>query len=350
MKNLKSLALLLATVLSSCSKNDSNNSNPIINYTVSTLAGSTFGFANGAGTLAQFKSPNDVAVDGDGNVYVADYNNLQIRKISKNGEVSTLAGSGIQGFADGAGTSAQFNGVTSLTVDATGNVYVADTSNHKIRKITPDGKVTTLAGGTAGFLDGTSISAKFSYPTGVALDAAGNVYVADGNNQKIRKITPDGEVTTLAGSTIGFADGIGTEAKFNNPTRVAVDATGNVYVSDDNNNKIRKITPAGTVTTLAGSTRGSEDGSATTAQFGYLYGLAVDRVGNVYVADTGNHRIRKITPSGTVSTLVGSKPGFEDGSITVAKFNSPKGVALDAAGNVYVADSENNKIRKISQD
>jgi sugar lactone lactonase YvrE len=319
--------------------------------TVSTLAGSgEFGFAEGTGAAAQFWGPYGVAVDASGNVYVADEGNHRIRKITPTGTVSTLAGSGTAGFADGSGTLAQFFYPLGVAVDASDNVYVADKRNHCIRKITPTGTVSTLAGsGTAGFADGSGVAAQFYSPYGVAVDALGNVYVADAVNHRIRKVTPSGTVSTLAGSgTAGFADSTGTNAQFNNPFGVAVDASGNVYVADRLNHRIRKITPTGTVSTLAGSTYGSADGAGTNAQFSSLEGVTVDASGNVYVADTPNQRIRKITPSGTVSTLAGSATaGFADGSGTAAQFNRPTGVAVDASGNVYVADALNSRIRKI---
>ena len=264
--------------------------------------------------------------------------------------VSTLAGSGEFGFAEGTGTSAQFWGPYGVAVDASGNVYVADEGNHRIRKITPTGTVSTLAGsGTAGFADGSGTDAQFYYPLGVALDASGNVYVADKVNHRIRKITPTGTVSTLAGSgTAGFADGGGTAAQFYSPYGVAVDASGNVYVADAVNHRIRKITSSGTVSTLAGSgTAGFADSDGTNAQFNNPFGVAVDASGNVYVADRLNHRIRKITATGMVSTLAGSIYGSADGAGTNAQFSSLEGVAVDASGNVYVADALNSRIRKI---
>ncbi|MCL2760314.1 MAG: IPT/TIG domain-containing protein [Desulfuromonadales bacterium] len=320
----------------------------ILTYSVTTLAGSgaagTNGFADGTGAAAQFNYPIGVAVDTAGNVYVADSINARIRKITSTGVVSTIAG--------GAGAVVQLWEPTGVAVDATGNVYVADMGGCRIDKITPTGVVNTLAGsGTLGFADGAGATAMFLYPYSIAVDADGNVYVADMNNNRIRKITSAGVVSTIAGSgDLGFVNGTGTAAQFWNPTGVAVDAAGNVYVADKGNNCIRKITPAGVVSTFAGSgTMGFADGAGTAAQFNQPVGVAVDATGDVYVADTVNNCIRKITPAGVVSTLAGSgTPGFADGPLTVAQFSNPSGVAVDAAGNVYVADQINNCIRKIT--
>ena len=322
---------------------------------VSTLAGSGVeGDADGAGTAAQFSFPSGVAADASGNVYVADRDNHKIKKITPDGVVSTLAGNGTFGDVDGTGTDAQFFGPEGVAVDTDGNVYVADKNNHKIRKITPAGAVSTLAGsGTLGSNEGIGTAAQFNEPQGVAVDTDGNVYVADYGGHKIRKITPDGVVSTLAGSgTQGEADGSGTAAQFRSPQDVAVDASGNVYVADLQNEKIRKITPDGVVSTLAGSgTRGAVEGIGTAAQFDGPAGVAVDASGNVYVAETRNTKIRKITPAGAVSTLAGSGArGAAEGVGTAAQFDRPQGVAVDANGNVYVADFFNHKIRKITQD
>ena len=317
---------------------------------VTTLAGSgVAGFADGTGSAAKFYHPRGVAVDSSGTVYAVDRSNHRIRKITPAGVVTTFAGSGVAGFADGTGAAAQFNYPAGVAVDSSGTVYVADGGNHRIRKISPVGVVTTLAGsGVAGFADGTGAAAQFNYSQDVAVDSSGAVYIADYGNNSIRKITPAGVVTTFAGSTIGFADGTGSAAQFNRPQGVAVDSSGTVYVGDTGNNRVRKITPAGVVTNFAGSgTVGSADGTGGAAQFYRPEGVAVDSSGTVYVVDAANHRIRKITPAGVVTTLAGSTAGFADGTGAAAQFSWPNGVAVDSSGTVYVGDDSNNRIRKI---
>jgi sugar lactone lactonase YvrE len=327
---------------------------------VTTLAGSAglYGSADGTGSAARFYNPDGVAVDGTGNVYVADTWNFTIRKVTPSGMVTTLAGSaGLTGSADGTGSTARFNyNPDGVAVDGTGNVYVADTQNHTLRKVTPAGVVTTLAGsaGQWGSADGTGSAARFYYPTGVSVDGTGSVYVADTYNRTIRKVTPAGVVTTLAGSAglAGSVDGTGSTARFYYPSGVAVDGTGNVYVADGNNSTIRKVTPAGVVTTLAGLAgwSGSADGMGSAARFYYPYGVAVDQTGNVYVADSYNSTIRKVTSAGVVTTLAGSASlsGSADGTGSAARFYVPKGVTVGGTGDVYVADSANHTIRKIS--
>jgi hypothetical protein len=326
---------------------------------VTTLAGSAglAGSADGTGSNARFNYPNGVAVDSTGNVYVADFRNQTIRKVTPAGVVTTLAGSaGNTGSTDGTGSAARFNDPFGVAVDSTGNVYVADRSNHTIRKVSPAGVVTTFAGTalTSGSTDGTGSAARFKNPSGVAVDSSGNVYVADTWNHSIRKVTPGGVVTTLAGSAVsrGSADGTGSAARFSAPTGVAVDDGGSVYVADSDNNTIRKVTQAGVVTTLAGSSglSGSTNGTGSYASFFYPSGLAVDSAGNVYVADYNNHTIRKVTPAGVVTSLVGTATsrGSTDGTGSAARFNYPKGVAVDSTGNVYVTDSDSQTIRKVN--
>jgi sugar lactone lactonase YvrE len=296
-------------------------------------------------------------VDGAGNVYVADTANNTIRKITPNGIVSTLAGiSGSHGSADGTGSNARFWAPFGIAADSAGNVYVADTANNTIRKITPNGVVSTLAGlaGHPGNKDSIGANARFRNPWGVAVDGAGNVFVADMSNDTIRKITPTGVVSTLAGQAgiSGSLNGVGTSAQFNNPFAIAVDSADNIYVSDSANDTIRKITPSGVVSTLAGlpGYAGSTDGNSNDTRFWNPQGLAVDGRGNLYVADTANNTVRKITPMGAVTTLAGlaGASGTTDGVGADTRFNSPSGVAVDRAGNVYVADTNNHTVRKIA--
>ena len=326
---------------------------------ITTLAGQVGvgGYADGVGNQAQFRLPNSVAVDGAGNVYVADTANNTIRKITPNGIVRTLAGiSGSHGSADGIGSNARFWAPFGIAADSAGNVYVADTANNTIRKITSDGVVSTLAGLAShpGNKDGIGTNARFRNPWGVAVDGMGNVFVADMSNDTIRKITPKGVVSTLAGQAgiSGSVNGVGNSAQFNNPFAVAVDSTGNVYVSDSANDTIRKITPSGVVSTLAGlpGYAGGTDGNGNDARFWNPQGLAVDNKGNIYVADTGNNTVRKITPMGVVTTLAGlaGASGTTDRAGESARFNSPGGVAVDHTGNVYVADTNNHTVRKIA--
>jgi sugar lactone lactonase YvrE len=265
--------------------------------------------------------------------------------------VTTFAGS-TQGYLDGTGTAAKFDRPYGITVDGSGNLYVADTDNHRIRKIDiATGVVTTLAGSTQGYADGAGTAAQFSAPSGIAAVGSGNLYVADAGNHRIRKIVIDTrEVTTLAGSSQGFANGTGTAAQFFNPFGIATDG-GNLYVTDRNNHRIRKIViDTGVVTTFAGSTQGYADGTSPAAKFFAPSGIAIDGSGNLYVADLSNHRIRKIVIATLeVTTLAGSSQGFADGTGTAAKFYNPYGVAADGSGNLYVAEIGNHRIRKITQ-
>jgi streptogramin lyase len=317
--------------------------------------------------MAAFNAPRGVAIDSGGNVYVADYYNNTIRKIAPAGVVTTLAGSArLPGAVDGTGSEARFNHPSGLATDSGGNIYVADSDNHTIRKITPAGTVTTLAGSAriAGSADGTGNAARFNHPSGLATDSTGNVYVADFLNRTIRKITASGMVTTLAGSAgqRGNADGTGGAARFDSPAAVATDGDGNVYVSEMFNNTIRKITPSGAVTTLAGTPgffkTGSADGTGSAARFDNPAGIATGLGGNVYVADWLNATIRKITPAGVVTTFAGfpSKPKTREGGRccnvngvgSAARFAGPYGLATDGTVNIYVTDTFDCTIRKIT--
>jgi len=327
-------------------------------WSLTTLAGQigVGGYVDGTVDETQFRLPNALAANHAGDLFVADTANNMIRRIAANGVVSPLAGiPESHGGADGAGSDARFWAPFGLAADRAGTIYVADTANNTIRKITADGVVSTLAGvaGRPGNADGAGMNARFRNPWGVAVDAAGNVYVADMSNHTIRKITPDGRVSTLAGQagTAGSMDGIGAGAQFNSPVAVAVDTAGNVYVSDSANECIRKITPAGVVSTLAGlpGQAGSADGTGPNARFLNPQGLAVDDRGNLFVADMGNNTVREISPAGAVTTLAGlaGVGGTTDGIGGAARLNHPGGVALDGSGNVYVADSNNHAIRKL---
>ena len=329
------------------------------NGNVSTLAGSptVVGRADGAGAAASFFYPGGIAVTGGGAVYVADTGNHSLRAITAAGVVSTLAGAaGLSGTVDGGGSAALFAYPGGIAIDGSGNLYIADHDNHTIRKMNSSGGVTTLAGAAKipGSADGVGGAARFNGPTGVAVDGSGNVYVADAGNTSIRKITANGTVTTFAGfSGVGGSnDGVGAAARFNTPQGIAVDSVGNVYVADTNNCTVRKITPAGSVTTIAGAAgqTGSSDGAGGSARFNGPYAVAVDGAGNVYVADFFNATIRKITATGTVSTLAGfaGQPGLTDGFAGSARFNQPYGVAVDGGGNVFVADTYNRAVRKIT--
>src|SRR6266550_7463433 len=323
-------------------------------YYFNTFAGNAYG-GNGSGSQAIFNFPQATAVDRADNVYVADTYNYTVRKITPAGVVTTLAG--LAGYdrpyTDATGSDARFNYLNGIAADSAGNIYVTDFSN-TIRKITPAGVVTTLAGtpGVYGSADGTGSAAQFWQPWGIAVDGAGIVYVADQGNSTIRKITPAGVVTTIAGAAgvFGSADGNGSAARFNAPGGIAVDSAGNLYVADTGNETIRKITAAG-VTTLAGTAGviGSTDGTGGAARFYNPYALTVAGT-TLYVADAFNSTIRKVTSAGVVTTFAGAAGGFGNvnGTGSAARFNNPYGVAATSTGTIYVADSRNMVIRKIT--
>lgn len=325
---------------------------------VTTLAGAPGQYGHADGAAARFNRPEGVAVDAAGYVYVADYFNQCIRKISPAGETSTLAGQvPMAGHIDGTGSAARFTAPNGITVDAAGNLFVTSMSD-TVRKVTPNGTVTTLAGAMEipGSNDGTGLAARFLNPKGLVVDGTGNLYVADAGNNTLRRIAPDQTVTTIVGlseqASLGYADGTGRNARFSKLTDIAVDAAGNLYVPDQDNSCIRKITPSGVVTTFAGSPGniGATDGSLAQATFFSPRGIAIDAAGNIYVSEYYINTIRKITPGGTVSTLAGieGQPAFADGVGAAARFNRPAGLDVDAAGNVYVMDYGNNAVRKIT--
>ena len=323
-----------------------------------TMAGTTNqGSANGFGSNARFNHPLGVAADAAGNVFVADTENSTIRKITPDGFVSTFAGrAGFFGSTDGAGTNSQFYGPQGIAVDSAGFLYVADTANATIRKISPAGTASTLAGipGSFNSFDGAGGNAQFFQPEGVAVDGAGNVYIADAWNHTIRKLTPAGVVSTLAGlaGNSGAADGPNSKARFHRPSGLALDSATNLFVADSLNHTIRRITPGGTVSTIAGlaGVWGSADGTNNAARFFQPVGISADAAGNLLVADSGNQTLRKISPLGTnwvVSTVAGSlgTVGSANSTDSAAQFYFPAGLALDAAGFLYVGDSGNHLLR-----
>jgi sugar lactone lactonase YvrE len=323
-------------------------------YAITTFAGVSLTSGSADGTPGTFNNPYGIAIDSAKNLYIADTLNNTIRKITPGRVVSTLAGTaGQSGSADGTGSAARFNFPVGVAVDSSGNVYVADAKNFTIRKITPAGVVSTLAGAPfqLGSADGTGSAARFFLPYGVAVDGAGNVYVTDGGNQLIRKITPAGVVSTLAGGVLqsGYADGAGSAARFNTPWGITVDGSGNLFVSDSENHVIRKITPSGVVSTVAGvvGVTGAQDGTGAAARFNQPRGLSVDASGNVFVADHGNSVIRQISPSGVVTTIAGSAGiiGDADSVGAAARFYYTTDVVVDGT-TIYVVDSSNNLIRR----
>ena len=324
---------------------------------VTTFAGTagSQGTTDGTGSTARFFVPEGLAADGAGNLYVADTYGHTVRKVTSGATVTTLAGSSTSGFADGMGSAAQFGYLGGVTVDGAGTIYVTDTDSGTIRRVTSAGAVTTLAGtgGLIGSADGTGAVARFNYAYGITADGAGDVYVADSGNSTIRKVTAAGVVTTFAGSSpSGSNDGPGETAGFNLPYGIAIDGSGTAYVADTYNHTIRKITAAGEVTTFAGSAGnpGASDGAGSAARFYYPGGLALDGLGNLYVSDGGNCTIRRITAGGVVTTVAGlaGASGSIDGTGSTARFASPIGLAMDPSGNVYVADADNATIRLVT--
>ncbi len=321
-------------------------------------------------------SPNGLTVNAAGELYIADTLDHQIFKVNFSERiVTTVAGSGVEGFSGDGGpaTSASlalnFLGLTGLAVDATGNLYVADTNNHRIRKVSPDGIITTIAGSgetgrfTGGGFSGDggpAISALLDAPEGVAVDSAGNLYIADRFNFRIRKVSPDGTITTVAGNgDLGFSGdgGPAINASLSFLSDVAVDAAGNLYVADSDNYRVRKISPNGTITTIAGNGLfkfSGDGGPATSASLDAPFGVAVDSLGNSYIADTDNDAIRKVSPEGIITTVAGGigVRGFsgDDGPATAAALNEPFDVAVDALDNLYIGDAGNNRIRKVGLD
>jgi streptogramin lyase len=326
--------------------------------TVAGLGPNSDGFVNGVAGVAQFDQPAGLAMDSAGNLYVADSLNNAIRKIDTQGNVTTVAGLGFgsMGLRNGGVKTAEFNNPLGVAVDSSGNLFVADNANSAIRKIDTHGNVTTFVGPEGTTWVSSGEGAGVNYPTGIAIDSSGNLYVADGDDNAIRKIDPSANVSTIAGGPghLGFSDGDAGTAKFQPPYGIAVDTAGNVYFTDQIDNAVRKVDTQGNVSTLAGlgsAKHGFVDGSAATAQLFEPCNLAPDTAGNLYFTDQRNNAVRKIDPQGNVSTIVGRGPasdGFVNGDAGTAEFNYPSGVVLDSSGNLYVGDLMNNAVRKIT--
>jgi len=330
------------------------------NYVISTVAGSGtpgFGGDGGPAISAALGAPLGVAVDSSGNLFIAEFENERVRKVTPAGTISTVAGNGSFGFSGDGGpaTSAALFGPDGVAVDSAGNLFIADSANARIRKVTPAGMISTVAGnGTLGFSGdgGPATSAELSGPLGVAVDSAGNLFIADGYT-RVRKVTPAGTISTVAGNGIeGFSgDGGPATAAELYEGGVTVDSAGNLFIADTYNGRIRKVTPAGTISTVAGSgTLGfsGDGGLATSAELHWPQGVAVDGSGNLYIADNADACIRKVAAAGTISTVAGNGiQGFsgDGGAATAAQLWSPTAVVVDGNGNVFIADEGNNRIR-----
>ncbi len=346
---------LLFAVTAACTAVIVTHAQPLPVYT---MAGHDApGSADGLSSYARFSSAMGVTVDGAGNIYVADTGNGTVRKITPTGNVTTLAGlAGSFGSVNGTGSSARFFAPQSVTVDYIGVIYVADTANATIRKVSANGLVAPFAGSVSNFnsFDGTGANANFYQPEGLAVDLNRNVYVADAWNHTIRRITSLGAVTTVAGlaGNPGGVDGTTNKARFHRPSGIAVDGATNLFVTDSFNHTIRKITPAGVVTTIAGlaGVWGSADGTNSAARFYLPQGLALVNTTNLYVVDSGNQTLRKLSLNGTnwvVTTVAGlaGLAGNASGTGGNARFEFPTGLASDSAGYLYVADSGNSEVR-----
>jgi hypothetical protein len=332
--------------------------------TITTVAGTGVrGFSGDGGpaTSAQLAGPDAVAVDGSGNVYIADRENHRVRRVSSGGTITTIAGTGQSGFSGDGGpaTSAQLYLPSGVALDGQGNVYIADLGNDRIRKMSPGGTITTFAGGGTpdfhGEDGGLATSAWLGSPGGVAVDAHGNVYFAEGAS--IRKVSTNGTITTVAGTGVrGFSGdgGPATAARLDGPEGVATDGLGNLYIADYGNTRVRKVNSRGTITTIAGNGKvgfSGDGGPATSARMGTPVGVAADAQRNVYIADYYTERVRKVGPGGTITTIAGTgRGGFsgDGGRATLARV-SPYGVAVDGQGNVYIADYTNSRVRKVWQ-
>jgi sugar lactone lactonase YvrE len=331
-----------------------------VSGTIETIAGGSVG-DGGAARSAILRNPLGVVVDGSGNLFIADTRNHRIRKVAPDGTISTVAGTGTAGFSGdgGVATSARLNMPKSVEADGAGNLYIADSSNHRIRRVSGDGKITTIAGtGSADFSGdgGAATLAKLYTPRGIAVDESGNLFFADFDNARIRKVATDGTISTVAGTgTLGFSGdgGPATSAELHWPIGVAVDGAGDLFFTDTYNNRVRKVTVSGTITTVAGTGGGAfsgDGGPATSAELYWPVGVAVDAAGNLFIADSGHQCVRMVATNGTITTMAGGGlAGYigDGGAATLASLSWPYGMAVDGAGNLLITERESNRIRRV---
>lgn len=330
---------------------------------ITTVAGGGSGGLGDGGPAisAQLSGPQGVAVDSSGNLYIADYFNHRIRRVSTTGIMSTLAGNGARGYSGDGGPAAiaQLNGPSGVAVDGSGNLYIADYFNNRIRKVSATGIITTVAGNGAGGYGGDggpAANAQLSWPTAVTVDSSGNLYIGVSSDNRIRTVSTAGIITTVAGNGYPGYSGDGgpaINAQLSGPRGVVVDSSGNLCIADYGNNRIRKVSTIGIITTVAGGGSGGlgDGGPAISAYLGSPSSVAVDSSGNLYIAELFNHRIRKVSPTGIITTVAGDGSlGYsgDGGPAISAQLSGPRGVAVDSSGNVYIADSNNNRIRKVS--
>lgn len=325
-------------------------------YTAKTtyFSGGEPGYEDGAPQKSKFGTLYNIATDTKGIMFAADLGNCMVRRIETDGSTSTVAGAAQGGFKDGKGNQALMKFPIGIELAPDGSIYVADHQNHAIRKIAPDGTLVTVAGAPdrPGLVNGNSATAQFKAPYGVKLDKTGTLWICDTENGVIRKLSTDGQVSTFAGSTPGYADGKLAEAKFYMPSYLNFDQNGNIYVADKHNHCIRKITSDGVVTTFAGTPTksGYRDGEPGQAMFNQPCNIQIDKLGNLYVNDLWNHCIRLVYPDGYVTTLAGKggTEGYEEGAGENALFKHPQGCTLDKDENLFVTDSANQRIRKLT--
>ncbi|MEW2611115.1 RICIN domain-containing protein [Streptomyces sp. NPDC047880] len=330
--------------------------------TVSGTGAAGFKGDNEPAVSAQVNRPYGIAVDSTGTLYFSDFNNHRVRKITTDGKISTVAGTGVAGFSgdNGPAVAAQLNCPREVAVDSAGAVYIADGNNHRVRKVTPDGRISTVAGtGAAGFSgdDGPATAARLNLPMGVAVDSGGALYVSEYHTNRVRKITADGHISTYVGTGAVGAGGDGgpaVSAQLNRPHALAVDGTGALYVADYANHRVRTVTADGKISTAAGTgTAGfsGDDGPAASARLNGPVGVAVDSAGVLCIADYGNHRVRRVAADGKICTVAGTGTagfGGDGGPADKAQLHHPYGLAVDCVDTLYIADHVNNRVRKIA--